>query len=168
MQSKLLRTGLFTAVLALAPTYLAAQEATPAPASEAPAEQTEAQRIQAQINAIQERAMQNSEVQAAFAEVNATLERVDPEYRELTARGVSIREEITAAQAAQDNERLHALAEEVPQLNQRLQAARARAAAHPDAVEKTNEFRTKLFEAMVAIDPETQNLVARLGELNGQ
>jgi chromosome segregation ATPase len=172
MQSKLLRTGLFTALLAAAPAYLGAQEAPEAPAPEAPAaaepapEPTEAQRIQAQIESIQQRAMQNPEVQAALAQMNATLEAVDPEYRELTARGVLIREEIAAAQAAQDNDRLRELAEEVPELNTRLQAARARASAHPDAVEKTNEFRTKLFETMMAIDPETQNLVNRLAELN--
>ena len=72
MTSKLLRTGLFAAALAVAPTALAAQEgAAPAPVASA---RTELQQIQARIGAIQQRASQDAEVQAAAAAINRFLQ----------------------------------------------------------------------------------------------
>lgn len=170
MASKLLRTGLITAALAAAPSYVAAQDAAAAPAAPAAAAPapalTEAQQIQAQIGQIQQQAMQDPAIQASFAEINTALEAVDPEFKALTERARTIRADITAAQTAADNAKLHALAAEVTQLNANLATARARATAHPDAQVKVVAFRTALVKKMQEINPETQALVARLTELS--
>ena len=162
MTSKLLRTGLFAAALAVAPTALAAQDAAPAPVATA---QTELQQIQARIAGIQQRAMQDAEVQAAAAAINAAMEAADPEYKTLAARAVSIRADVEAARAAADNAKLNALAAEAQTLQASVAAARGRANANADVQAKTTAYRTVLFKKMNEIDAETQKLVTRLGEL---
>ena len=164
MTSKLLRTGLFAAALAVAPTALAAQDAAaPAPVANG---QTELQQLQARIGGIQQRALQDTEVQAAAAAITAAMEVADPEYKTLAARAVSIRADVEAARAAADNAKLNALAAEATALQTSFAAARARANANPDVQAKTTAYRTVLLKKMVEIEPETQKLVARIGELS--
>ena len=161
MPSKLLRTGLVTAALALAPTFLAAQESAPA-AAEAP---SELQQLQQRLGELQTQANQDPAVQAAFAEVNAAMVAADPEYGTLTVRAQAIPAEVEAARAASDNAKLNDLAAEVTALNASLAAARQRASANAEVQAKTNAYRTVLLTKMVEIEPNTQQLIARLGEL---
>lgn len=174
MPSKLLRTGLVTAVLAVAPTYLAAQEAAPAaapaPAAEAPAAPavplTELQQLQQRLAALQQQANQDAAVQAAFAAVNEAMAAADPEFKTLSERAQAIPAEVEAARAASDNAKLNQLAAEVNALNTSLAAARQRASANADVQAKTTAYRTALLTKMVELEPNTQQLIARLGELS--
>ena len=162
MPSKLLRTGLFAAALAVVPTALVAQEPA-APVATAP---TELQQLQARIGGIQQRASQDPAVAAAAAEITAAMEAADPEYKALAARAITIRADVEAARAASDNARLNELAAEAQTLQASVNAARTRASAHADVQAKTTAYRTALLKKMVELEPDTQALLARLGELS--
>lgn len=167
MLSKLLRTGLFTATLAVAPSYLVAQEAAPAPEQAATAAApSEAQQIQARLGQIQQQAMTDPGVKAAFDEINTALEAADPEFKQLSERARGLKLDVDVARAANDNARLHELAAEAKNLQTALPAARARATQNPAVQEKVTAFRTTLAAKMQQLDPETQNLIARLTELS--
>ena len=169
MQSKLLRTGLITAVLAVAPTYLAAQAAPASPAtpSTAPAAPSEADQIQARLVQIQQRAMQDAAVVASAAEVNAAMEAADPEYRALSQRAEQLKAEIATAQAAQDNAKLRELAAAAQKLQGEAVAIQGRISANAEVQAKTTAYRNVVFQKMMEIDPQTQALVAKLAQLRG-
>ena len=169
MSSKLLRTAFITATLAVAPSLAAGQDAAatsaaPAAAS-APAAPSEAQQIQQRLGQVQQQAMQDAALQAAFAEINTALEAADPEFKTLSDRARTLKADVATAQAASDNARLHQLAAEAKQLQTNLPAARARATQNPAVQEKVVAFRTALAEKMQQIDPEIPALLTRLGEL---
>ena len=166
MQSKLLRTGLITAVLAVTPTYLAAQAAPAAPAT-APAAASEAEQIQQRLALVQQQAMQDSAVHASAAAVTSAMEAADPEYKALSARAQQLRTDIAAAQASQDNAKLNELAAVAGKLQTEAAALQARVASNPAVQEKTNAYRTVVFQKMMEIDPETQALIAKLAQLRG-
>jgi hypothetical protein len=169
MSYSLLRAGLITAALAVAPTLLVAQEAASgaaAPAAAAPAAApTEAEQITARLAKLQQQAAQDPKVLAAYAGITTATEAAVPEYRVIAERAGTIRADIAAAQAAKDNVKLRALATEAGELQAKAQTARAAANANAEVQAKTLAYRTVLFKKMVEIDPEAQKLVARLAEL---
>ena len=94
-----------------------------------------------------------------------TLPKVDPNYPAYAARAATLKTDVAAAQAAQDNARLNDLAEEAKQLQANVAAAQARAREDAAVKAKLDDYKVKLFTKMVEIDPAVQELVAQLEEL---
>lgn len=153
------------AALAL-PAHLAAQDAPPAVA------EMTVEQVQARLQAIQQRALQEPEMQAKQAavgeEVVATMHRVEPTFTENAARAEAMQADIAAAQEASDNERLHALNAEAQQLQQAFAAARALAMQDGALQATIQAFQGEVVAKMREMDPDTDALLARLNELNGQ
>lgn len=174
MLFKLLRVGAVALVVTAVPAGLSAQEATPAPlgtpAPEAP--KSELQQIQERLAELQKQATDAPEVQAANQELTQLLEstmvKVDPGYAAVAARTETIKADIAAAQAAEDNAKLHELAAEAGQLRQAMLAARQKAMADPAVQAEMNEYKTVLFKKMTELDPKAPEMVQRLSELRGQ
>jgi hypothetical protein len=161
------RTPLIACILALAalalPAHVAAQDAAPAPAA------NEAAQIQARLQQIQARAVQDPELQAAQAalgeEVVATMARLDPAFTARSERARAMQADIAAAQEAQDNERLHALAAEAEEIQAAFNAARARAMEDEQLQASIKAYQDRVVAKMIELDAETEALLARLNEL---
>lgn len=178
MLRKILPFGAFAAALVVAPSSLAAQAepaaqaaGTAEAAAAQPAPPSELQQVTARLGQIQQRAMQDPQIQSASQELNATIQaamgRLDANYATMAERAVTLKADVAAAQAAEDNARLHELAAEAKELQAGIAAARDKAMADPEVKEKVEAFKVRLFEKMVELDPEAQTLVQRLTELNG-
>ncbi|HEX7243545.1 MAG TPA: hypothetical protein VF263_24885 [Longimicrobiaceae bacterium] len=162
----------FLAAAALAlPAAAAAQQTTPAPAP-APVQasaQDEITRIQQRLGALQQQAAQDSAVRAqeqAFdAYVAEAMNRLDPAAAGKRARAESIKTDVEAARAANDNAKLNALAAEATELQAYFAQMRPRTLALPDVQQKRQAYVQALFTKMNQIDPEAQALVARLQQL---
>lgn len=156
------------AALAL-PAQVAAQESTPA-AEQAP--QQDAAAIQARLQQIQQRALQDPELQRAQerigAEVVATMTRVEPTFTARSARAEAMPADIAAAREAGDNARLHELNAEAQELQTFFAATRAQAMQDPQLRESLQAYQARIVAKMVELEPETEQLLARLAELNGQ
>lgn len=170
MLRKFLPLGAMAAALTFAPA-LASAQAEPGPSDAAAAPQSELQQISARLTQIQQRAMQDPQIKSASEELNTSIQaamaRLDAGYPALAQRAETLRTDVAAAQEAEDNARLHELADEARQLQAGIAAAREKAMADPQVNEQVEAFKVRLFEKMVEIEPEAQTLVNRLTELNG-
>lgn len=157
------------------PVHLSAQEA--APAAPAAAEQTaadpkaEAAQIQARLQEIQQRVLQDPEVQAAQAKIGedltAVMTRIDAEFTARTERAEALKAEVAAAQEAKDNAKLNELAAEAEKIQGDFAATRQRALQDPEMVGKVQALQQQIVAKMVEVEPETRELIARLQELSG-
>lgn len=156
----------------------AAQEAPAAPAAPAlagtPAPAPAPSRLQqvtSQIAAAQKRALQDPQLQAASREITAliasTASRIDPGYVGYTQRAVAMKQDVAAAQAAQDNDKLWALADEAKQLQAKISAAQDAAREDAAVKAKIEAYKVKLFDKMVQLDPKVKDLVKELETLQG-
>jgi hypothetical protein len=160
-------TGLAALVVFALPAHLHAQEsAAPATAQEA---QDETAQIQARLQQIQQRALQEPELQQAQQELGqelvTTMGRVSPDFAAHSARAEAMTAEIAAAQEAGDNERLHELAAESERLQAAFGEARAQAMQDEGFQTRMQEFQQRIVARMTEIEPETETLLARLNEL---
>jgi uncharacterized membrane-anchored protein YjiN (DUF445 family) len=152
MLNKILGAGLLTLTVAVLPNHLMAQAQ--------PAE------IEARIEAVQQQAMQDPEIQAAAEELQSLIEstmiRLDPNFTEVAQRAEALQAEVAAAQEASDNARLHELAAEAQEIQQTIAPLQARALQEPAVQEKLDEYRLKLFTRMVELNPDVQEWIAQL------
>jgi hypothetical protein len=171
-EKRIVRKTIRVAAVALAalaaPAVLAAQE-TPAQTA---APEAEIAQIQQRLMAIQQRAMQDPELQAAQAEVGqvlvAAMARVDPTAAAKTERASTLQQDVAAAREAGDNARLHELAAEAEQLQADFAGLRERAMQDAEMQAALTAFQDKVVGKMAEIDGETNVLLARLNELNGE
>jgi hypothetical protein len=143
---------------------------TPAPQQTAAAPaQSRLQVVTSQIAAVQKRALADPELQAANRAIGelitATASRLDPGYLGYSQRAVALKTEVDSAQAAQDNDKLWALADEAKQLQAKISAAQERARSDAEVTKKLDEFKVQLFAKMVQLDPKVQELVKELETL---
>jgi hypothetical protein len=154
------------------PAHLAAQETAPAPEAAAPAPADEAAAIQARLQQIQQRALQDAELQAAQQQVGRevveTMARVDPTFTAKSERAQAMTADIAAAQEAGDNDRLHELNAEAQALQQAFADARTLAMQDAELQASIAAYQARVVEKMVEIEPETEQLLARLAELDQQ
>lgn len=166
MLSKVLRAGSVAVALVIAPVHLAAQ-AAPAAAAADPAQ--EIQQINTRLQEVQQQAMTDPAVQKENTDLNNTLnaamERTGTEAKVALQRAETIKADVEAAQAAQDNAKLTELAEEAKALQATINAARAQAMKDPAVQKEIQEFRKALFKRMLEIEPKAQQMVTRLSEL---
>jgi DNA repair exonuclease SbcCD ATPase subunit len=163
------------ALAALALPAAVSAQTTPAPAP-APAQQpaasaqAEIQQIQQRLAQLQQQALQSDSAaraaEATFgADLMAAMQQLDPTTQAKAARGEALNQEVEAAQAANDNARLTALATEAQGLQAFFAGLSQRALATPEMQEKRRAFLAVLLARMNQIDPQAQALVARLETL---
>lgn len=153
-----------------APEASAAPAAAPAaPVAATPAAPTRLQVVTSKISAIQKRALADPEIQAANREITtligATALRIDPGYAQYATRANTLKAEVAAAQAAQDNDKLWQLADEAKQLQTKISTAQELARQDAAVQKKLEEYKTKLFSKMVQLEPTVQDLVKELETL---
>lgn len=153
-----------------APAAPAAAPAAPAaPVAATPAAPTRLQVVTSKISAIQKRALADPEIQAANREITtligATALRIDPGYAQYATRANTLKAEVAAAQAAQDNDKLWQLADEAKQLQTKISTAQELARQDAAVQKKLEEYKTKLFSKMVQLEPTVQDLVKELETL---
>jgi hypothetical protein len=154
----------------LVPAALQAQQPTP---EQAPAEVqqllTELHQLQERLGPIQAQAMQDSELQAAEAELNQALRsaviEIDPAVEQDLARAETLEADAQAAQEAGDAQRLQELMTEAQGMQQRLAAAQAQALQRPGLVAQVEQFQEQLQARMIQIDPQAGELIRRHTEL---
>jgi hypothetical protein len=160
------------AAAALALPAAAAAQTTPAPAQPAaPAAATanEAAQLQAKLGQLQQQAMADPSLKPAqdslTAAVNAGMAKLDPTAPTKLARAAALQGEVAAAQSANDNAKLNALATEAGQLQQYFAAMQPRVAQLPEVQAARQAFTERLFAKMKQLDPNTQQYVDRLTAL---
>jgi hypothetical protein len=140
---------------------------TPAP----PPAPSRLQQVTSQIAAAQKRALQDPTIRAASQEITSliatTAGRIDPGYVGYTQRAVALKQDVAAAQAAQDNDKLWALADEAKQLQAKINAAQDAAKQDAAVKAKVDAYKVKLFQKMVELNPKVTDLVKELETLQG-
>lgn len=177
IRSTMVAIGLAAAAALAIPGQVTAQEAATTPAepigtpvaAAQPAAPTRLQVVTTQISAAQKRALADPALQAANREIAAlitsTATRIDPAYLSYGERANALNAEVAAAQAAQDNDKLWALADEAKQLQSKISTAQQLARQDAEVVKKLEEYKVQLFTKMVELDPKVQDLVKELETL---
>lgn len=143
--------------------------ATPAPAAPAPAQPSEVDQLRQKIGQLQQQALQDPALKPAQdsfnAVIQATMARLDPTATARATRATALNAEVEAARAANDNAKLNQLAEEATALKTFFDALRPRAMADAEVVAARQVFLARVLDKMKEIDPNTQQYVDRLSEL---
>jgi len=160
------------AAAALALPAAAAAQTTPAPAqpaAPAAASANETAQLQAKLGQLQQQAMADPSLKPAqdslTAAVNAGMAKLDPAAPAKVARAAALQGEVAAAQSANDNTKLNALAAEAQQLQQYFAGIQPRVAQLPEVQAARQAFTQRLFAKMKELDPNTQQYVDRLTAL---
>jgi hypothetical protein len=166
-------TLILTMILAiLAPSALQAQQAQPELPPEARELIAELEEIQQQLAPVQAQALADPEVQdsrEALSEVlEATMGQLDPELPSEMERFAHLEARMAAAQAQQDEAAMRSILQEAQRIEQRLQSAQAQALQRPEVAREVERFETRLLTKMAEIDPRTETLVQRMGELSAR
>jgi HPt (histidine-containing phosphotransfer) domain-containing protein len=146
-----------------------AAAAPAAPVAATPAPPTRLQVVTAKISAVQKRALADPQLQAANRAITtligSTALRIDPGYAQYAARANTLKAEVAAAQAAQDNDKLWQLADEAKQLQSKISSAQELARQDAEVQKKLEEYKVQLFNKMVELEPTVQDLVKELQTL---
>lgn len=126
----------------------------------------EIQQLQQQLEPIQREALQDQEL---AAQLEALQVRIDASMREagpdVFARIDQFQEEVAAAEAAGDQERMQTLMMQAQGIQQEAQALQATVFEQPEIRASVEEFEAAHRERMIAIDPESEALLDRMEEL---
>lgn len=133
---------------------------------------SELQQVNRQLAGIQQRAMQDPELQQEQADteetVIAAMTELDPEAQEKIDRIEELQGEVRAAQEEGDQQEIGSLLQEQRQLQQSLQQTQARAMRQEDVAASIESFRESLVAAMMEVDPQTEELLERQEELQAE
>lgn len=172
-----LRSGVFAAMLLGAAAIPALAQQTMPPQQEIPDSiqelMDEFRQAEERFNQIQSQAMEdNPELQERQEEigemVNEAILEIDPEAEERMARLGEIEQEAMAAQQQEDMGQFQALVMEAQEIQQRLQMAQAEALERDEIRVAIETFQEDVLEAMMEIDPASEELLERLQELAEQ
>lgn len=129
----------------------------------------ELQQVAQQLAGIQQRAMQDpelQEVQAATEEtVIAAMTELDPEAQEKIDRMEELQGDLQTAQEEGDQQEIGSLLQEQRQLQQSLQQTQVRAMQQEEVAASIESFRESLLAAMMEVDPAAAELLQRQEEL---
>lgn len=183
MTMKISTTLPVVAALLALPGALAGQapEAAPAPAA-APAAVpdsaavaqiqgwlAELQTVSGRLQALQEQALQDTELNAAQealgSRIRTAMEESDPSLVDGMERVEALQGEAEAAQAAGDQAKLVQLGAELQQIEARFVTAQRQALARPDISADLEAFETRLQARLAELDPEAPRLIERFQEL---
>lgn len=127
--------------------------------------------LQNRLASLQDSAIQQSEtLQTQRDEVQEAIQtamtETNPELEEDMARMEELQQEMSAAQEAQDQERMMQLSMEAGQIRSQLQSAQADVMERPAIQQEISTFQENLLDEMIGIEPETEELIAELEDLN--
>lgn len=179
MTSLTRRAGVLAFAIVSIPAALAAQAPRPtvsrtstpaAPSREAArAMMTELQTIAQRLQTIHTRAMSSGNLASTqsvlMRDIKAAMERQDPQLPRLAERVKAMETEATAAQARRDAARTQALAREFTTIQQRFMRAQQAVMQQPAIAARARAFDERLHRQMVAVDPQTDQLLARSRQL---
>jgi hypothetical protein len=169
-----LPAGLASQQRTQAPTAPRAAASAPASPAQVQAQQwmMELQQVHSKLEAIQARAIQDPQLQAAQNslnnEIKAAMDRADPQLARKMERGQALEAEARQAQQAGDQAKLQQLAREVQAIQNSFLQAQAQAFQQPGLSAKVEAFQTRLEARMAQVDPEAPALIKRFQELEGR
>ncbi|HWV56585.1 MAG TPA: hypothetical protein VNZ57_03860 [Longimicrobiales bacterium] len=168
MSARLTLLAAFTAVFLGLPGLSRAQQ-LPAGVQELIAEMQE---IENQLAPLQERAMQDSTIQAYQDAVTDAVRRAmiaaDPTNAEKLDRFDSLLTQAQMAEQAGDTATVVALITEARQLQPQLMAAQEAVMSQPEVEERMEAYFDAVEAKMVELDPGARPLIDRLNQLNDQ
>lgn len=127
---------------------------------------TEIQEIQAELEPINQKALEDQELAAQVAAVQADIESaMRKEDPELIQRMEQFQQEVAAAQAAGDQAQIQALMTRAQGLQREMQALQAKVFQKPEIRERMEAFEAAHRARMIEIDPEAEALLDRMDEL---
>lgn len=170
--SRLVGNVLMAAVLTLfaAAPALAQQPAQPQMSDSAQALMMEMQQVQQKLAQIQQKALEQSPaLQQQRESLKQTVEDAmredNPQIDQKLDRMQELRSDLQAAQQAEDGQQVQQLMTEARQIQQEVQQAQAQAMEREDIAEELDAFQDRMIEEMKKVDPETEQLLARMEEL---
>jgi rhamnose utilization protein RhaD (predicted bifunctional aldolase and dehydrogenase) len=158
-----------TAALALAVLAMPAMLAAQGIPQQAHAPDDEAARIQLQLMQVQQRALQDPELQTAQEEIGQALIdamiRVDPAAEQLVQRAANLQHDVIAAQEAEDEARLRQLGAEAERLQAAFATLRQLAMEDEQLQAAMAAFQNQVIAKMTELEPATPDLIIRLEAL---
>lgn len=182
MAGSIRRAAALAAVVSIMPLAAAAQvrpTATEVPGTRAVRPQSaresvinwygELQSLSSHLQRVHDRALQDAELLRARTQLMVAVQRAmdaaDPELARLAARVERMPAEITEARRRGDTERLPTLERELAQIQARFMRVRAAVLRQPDIARQAHAYEERLRQRMIQIEPLTENLLSRSGEL---
>jgi len=114
--------------------------------------------------ALQDRALAQARDQLMQA-VQRAMDAADPELPRLAARVERMPAEVAAARQRGDADRLALLERELAQIQARFMRVRSAVLRQPDIARQAHAYEEQLRQRMIAIEPLTENLLSRSGDL---
>lgn len=128
--------------------------------------------LQQRLNGLQQQAMQDTVLQAAYAELDSMIEEkmaaADPQLTEHRARLQAIQGEMAAAQQAGEEEKFNTLLAEGTAIQGQLRQVQETTMAHEDVVAGMESFRTRIMAKMTEIDSTAPAMVERAEAISAQ
>lgn len=126
----------------------------------------EIQQLQQQLEPIQRQAMEDTalaaQLEALQLRIDASMREAGPEVFERIDR---FQDEVAAAEAAGDQERMETLMMQAQGIQQEAQALQAAVFEQPEIRVAVEEFEAAHRARMIAIDPAAEELLKRMDEL---
>jgi hypothetical protein len=129
----------------------------------------ELQSISRHLQQVHDRALRDPSLAQArdqlMLAVQRAMDAADPELPRLAARVQRMPGEVAAARRAGDTDRLSVLERELAQIQARFIRVRSSVLRQPEIERQAHAYEERLRQRMVAIEPLTENLLSRSGEL---
>ena len=129
----------------------------------------ELQSISTHLQRVHDRALADASLAQAREQLMRAVQRAmdaaDPELPRLAARVERMPAEVAAARQRGDADRLALLERELAQIQARFMRVRSAVQRQPEIARQTRAYEERLRERMIAIEPLTENLLSRSGEL---
>jgi hypothetical protein len=129
----------------------------------------ELQSISTHLQRVHDRALQDRSLSQARDQLMQTVQRAmdaaDPELARLAARVERMPAEVAAARQRGDADRLALLERELAQIQARFMRVRAAVLRQPEIARQSRAYEERLRQRMIAIEPLTENLLSRSGDL---
>lgn len=129
----------------------------------------ELQSISTHLQRVHDRALADPSLAQAreqlMRNVQRAMDAADPELPRLAARVERMPAEVAAARQRGDGERLALLERELAQIQARFMRVRSAVQRQPEIARQTRAYEERLRQRMISIEPLTENLLSRSGEL---
>lgn len=129
----------------------------------------ELQSISRHLQQVHDRALRDASLVQArdqlMLAVQRAMDAADPELPRLAARVQRMPAEVAAARRSGDADRLSVLERELAQIQARFIRVRSAVLRQPEIERQAHAYEERLRQRMVAIEPLTENLLSRSGEL---
>ena len=129
----------------------------------------ELQSISRHLQQVHDRALRDASLVQArdqlMLAVQRAMDSADPELPRLAARVQRMPAEVAAARRGGDTDRLAVLERELAQIQARFIRVRSAVLRQPEIERQAHAYEERLRQRMVAIEPLTETLLSRSGEL---